>query len=496
MIKRVWVISFLFFVNAIAAQSKNTYDVLQYGIVGDSNTVNTAAIQKLIDECSVNGGGTVRFPKGRYVSGTILIKDNVTLLLEKDATLLGSTNINDYQLVDPFKTGNGAPMGYCFVGAVNAKNVGITGKGLIDGRGTPLLAAAGKGKRPFLVRFVRSAGIKLNDVTLTNSAAWTCHFFACKSVDIKGVYIDSKGLGNNDGFDIDCSQNVSITNCDIISGDDGLCFKTTWSKMACKDIVVNNLRIKSNHGGIKWGTESMAPFENIKITNIYIYDTHNGGIKMNTVDGAQIRNVEISNVVMDNVRTPMLFRLGSRRNVFRKEEDTQQPTGTIENVTIRNVKAKAAAEAQIKPPSGILITGVPGHYITNLTLENIDIELAGGGTLQHARHEVPEAIDKYPEVSTFGPTIPAYGIWARHVQGLKLNNINIKLDSIDLRPALIVQDGINIAVNNLRVPKNDGAESVIRFEDVKGAAVKDISVKGRSELVKIEGSSSDIKILK
>jgi polygalacturonase len=108
------------------------------------------------------------------------------------------------------------------------------------------------------------------------------------------------------------------------------------------------------------GTESMAPFEDIKISNCHIYDTKNGGIKLLTVDGAHLRNIEISDITMSEVRTPMLFRLGSRLNVFRKDQDTKQPTGSFENVVIRNVKAQAADSAQLKPPSGILITGVPG----------------------------------------------------------------------------------------------------------------------------------------
>ena len=228
---------------------------------------------------------------------------------------------------------------------------------------------------------------------------------------------------------------------DSVSGDDALCFKTTASKMGCDDIIVTDMKLKSNQAGIKMGTESMAGFENIKISNCHIYDTKNGGIKLFSVDGAHLRNVEISDITMDEVRTPMLFRLGARLSVFRKQEDTQQPIGVFENVIIRNVKAVAADKAQLTPPSGILITGIPGHYITNLTLENIHIRLLGTGTPEDALSQVPEAIDKYPEVKTFGPKIPAYGVWARHVKGLKLKNITFELKNPDARPEIICEDG-------------------------------------------------------
>jgi polygalacturonase len=268
--------------------------------------------------------------------------------------------------------------------------------------------------------------------------------------------------------------------------------------MACKNIEVSGMKLKSGHGAIKMGTESMAPFENIKITDCYIYDTNNGGIKLLTVDGAHLRNVEISDITMVNVKTPMLFRLGSRLNVFRKGQDTQQPIGSMQNVVVKNVKAQAAANAQIMPPSGILITGVPGHYITDLTLENIQINLAGGGTAENARQVVPEAIDKYPEVKTFGPLIPAYGVWARHVKGLKLKNISFTLDNNDLRPAFICEDGKDIELSGWQIPQTSGAQAIIRLENVEGADIKDMDVKGTAQaFVRVEGTNSkEVKVKK
>ena len=486
-----WII-LLFSLAARADGGSRLYNILDFGAVADSMTVNTLQIQNAIDECSRSGGGIVLVPEGKFVSGTILIKDNVRLKLESGAVLLGSTHIEDYQMIDPFLTGNAAPLGYCFVGAVEARNIAISGKGTIDGRGAEVRKSGGQGRRPLLMRIVRCEGVEVSGVHLTNSTAWTTHFFASRNIVIDGISIYCRGLSNNDGIGIDCSQDVRFTNCDIDTGDDGLVFKTTWSKMACKNIDVKNLRITSNHAGIKTGTESMAPFENIRITDVYIYNTNNGGIKLNSVDGAVMRNIEISNIVMDNVRTPMLIRLGSRLNVFRKDQDTRQETGSIENVVIRNVKAKAAAVAQLKPPSGILITGVPGHPVRNLVLENIEIDLAGGGTLTDARHEVPEAISEYPEIRTFGPTIPAHGIWARHIDGLILKNIKLNLDNPDLRPAVIIQDGRNAEIRKSVFPVFQGAESVIRLEEVSGAVISRNAARGKAEaFVQVEGLPGD-----
>ncbi|MDB5192677.1 MAG: glycoside hydrolase family 28 [Segetibacter sp.] len=491
----------------ILAKATDT-DITKYGAVADSTTLNTKAIQQAIDNCHKSGGGKVYFPAGNFLSGTIEMKDNVTLHFRKGAVLLGSTDLKDYRNLDPFTEGLGIDVGWALVVAVDAKNVGLEGEGRIDGQGSAIKAKhiltdtrpEGQrwGLRPFLVRIVRCNGVSVKDVTLNYAGAWTSHYFQSKNINIENVKIVSVGVAHNDGIGIDGCQEVRIKNCDVISGDDALVFKTTSSTMACKNIVVSGLRLKSNQAGIKMGTESMANFENIKITDCHIYDTKNGGIKLLTVDGSNLRNIEISNITMDDVRTPMLFRLGSRLSVFRKGKDTKQQTGTFENVVIKNVKAKASANAQLKPPSGILITGVPGHYITNLTLENIEIELAGGGTIANSRHAVPEAIDEYPEVKTFGPLIPAYGIWARHVKGLKLKDITFKLASNDQRPAFICEDGQDIVLDDWDIPSTRGAQSIIRLESVQGATIKDIDAAGTADaLVKVEGANSkDVRVSK
>lgn len=442
------VLCLLFSAGVLHAQ---TFNVKDYGARGNGKRLDSPAIQKAIDACYRAGGGTVKVPAGTYLSATIQLKDNVTLQLEKEALILGTTDYKAYDNLDPFTEGLGIEVGRALLVAVDAKNVSLVGEGVIDGQGSALKERHIKedkrpekdrwGLRPFLLRWVRCENITVKGVTLKYAGAWTSHYFQCRNVIIDSLIIRSVGVAHNDGIDIDGCQQVRISNCDIICGDDALCFKTTSSKMACRDIIVANMKMKTNQSGIKMGTESMASFENIKISNCHIYDTKNGGIKLFSVDGAHLRNIEISDITMDEVHTPMMFRLGARLNVFRKHEDTKQAMGTFENVTIRNVQAVAADQAQLNPPSGILITGIPGHYITNLTLENIHIRLLGTGTKEDALHKVPEAIDQYPEVKTFGPKIPAYGVWARHVKGLKLKNVTFELKNPDARPKIICEDG-------------------------------------------------------
>ncbi|MDE6061130.1 MAG: right-handed parallel beta-helix repeat-containing protein, partial [Duncaniella sp.] len=294
---------------AVMTAGAATFNVRKYGAKGNGKRMDTQAIQKAIDACNAAGGGVVTVPAGTYLSATIELKDNVNLHLEKNAVILGTTDYKAYRNLDPFTEGLGIDVGTALLVAVDAKNVAITGEGTIDGQGSALKERHIKedtrpegqrwGMRPFLLRWVRCEGVTVTNVTLKFAGAWTSHYFRCNDVRIDSVTIRSFGVAHNDGINIDGCSRVRISNCDIVSGDDALCFKTTSSKAGCNDIVVTNMRLKSNQAGIKMGTESMAPFENIKISNCHIYDTRNGGIKLFSVDGATIRNVEISDITMD-----------------------------------------------------------------------------------------------------------------------------------------------------------------------------------------------------
>ncbi|MGA9637895.1 glycoside hydrolase family 28 protein [Flavobacterium sp.] len=450
-IKTLVIVVFLIIVCAFTEKEK-TFIVTDYGAKGDSLTVNTIFIQKAIDDCSTNGGGTVIIPKGIFISGTILLKDNVILNISKEAKLVGSSNPLDYQSIDTFTDAVKKIRGNCLIGALNAKNIGITGHGIIDGNGEaftmPLLKlkfeSLGLDKntkdfgvnRPFLLRFVKSTKIKIKDITIRQAAAWACHFYQSSNIDVDGMTVYNHANSNNDGIDLDSSHDVEIKNCNIDTGDDSICIKAT-SSQPTYNVKVRNCKIKSEWGALKFGTESMGDFYNIDIRDCEIYDTRGGGIKILSVDGANIHDINIQNIKMDDVEMPIFIRLGERLNTYREAD--KRKVGTINNVVVKNIKAttRSLENSRVNPPSGILITGTPNHKIGKVTLENINITLPGGGKKSDVGI-IEEQETKYPEFSFF-KVLPAYGMYARHIDGLSTKNINFKITAADEREDVILE---------------------------------------------------------
>jgi hypothetical protein len=498
-IPRFGVILLSAFLFAFASRSlgATNINVKDLGATGDGKTLDTDAIQRAIDDCSKSGGGTVLVPAGQYLVATVQLKDNVTLHLDAKSELLGTPELPAYRNVDPFKDGLGADVGWAMLTAVDAKHIAIEGDGTLNGNGKAIATGnkfkgQGWGHRPFLVRIVRCNDVVIRGVTLRDAGSWTTNFFQSDSVTVDHVTIDSHVAPHNDGIDIDGCQHVTISNCDIDSGDDAICLKTT-SPRPCVDITASGCKLKSHQGAFKCGTESMADFRDIRVTNCQVHDTHNGGIKLLAVDGAHLTNVTISDITMDEVRTPIFVRLGARLKTFRAG-DAKEDVGGIEHVTIRNVVAKAAANSQLMPPSGIYVIGIPNHPVRDLSLQNIKITLAGGGTRDDARAQVQEKIDNYPEIDRYGKKLPAYGLYARHVEGLNVVGLTIKLDSPDLRPAVVCDDAANVALDKCSFPANDAAEAIIRFESVRGGNVSGTlppDAAGASNLLRVEGAASE-----
>jgi polygalacturonase len=285
-------------------------------------------------------------------------------------------------------------MGHALIVAIDAENVGLEGKGTVDGQSQTLKKNQNPYvMRPFLVRWVRCTNVKVRDIHLINPGAWTLNFFQAKGAVIESITIRSRDLGmpNNDGINIDSSENVRVSNCDVISGDDALVIKATSATKPSRDIIARDCKLSTRTNAIKLGTESIGGFENISVSNCQITNTKMAGIALYAVDGGDLSHVSISDVTMDGVVVPICIRLGARLKTFRQGDQPKPTPGKLRDIVIKNVTAKNIEIA------GMLINGVPGYPIETLSLENIQLELPGGGTEKAAKVQLPEKEKAYPE---------------------------------------------------------------------------------------------------
>ena len=461
------------------------YKVEQFGAVADGVTLCTSAVQKGIDFCAQYGGGTLLFSSGNYVLGSLFLKSNVHIQIDKGVKLLGAPSYYDFaqeEKVDyPIYQDSSHTYFHpsMFVG-LDCENISIVGDGEIDMRSVwdedGVRGEAIKHRGAKCIALKNCKNIEIANLTINNVTDLAVYFAGCENVDIYGlklrVYID--------GISPDNSKNVRIHDCEVEAGDDAIVFKSSYTLNrlgVCKDVKVWNCRLKSRCTAIKFGTETNGGFENIDIQNIEIFDTRITGIAIESVDGAVIDGVFIKNVKMRNVNAPLFIHLGKRMR-----GPAGRDIGEIKNVIIENVIAEGpyepyeiiawnyfsykdndtyqypwvfgkaesfddtkegnSAESDWQMTSNMC--GLKGNTLKNITLRNVSLYLDGG--VKNFKREVPEDAQDYPEVYVYGRILPAKGIYFRHIEGLTLENVQVKTYREDKREDFIFDSVTNLLV--------------------------------------------------
>ena len=457
-------------------------NVRDFKAVGDGHAKDTAAIQKAIDTASAAGGGTVFVPSGIYLCGTLLLKDNVTLHLAEGATILGSTEGSDYP---NFAVGsfNRAPL--ALILAEKARNIGITGRGTINGQGGSFTHKDNAPGRPFGIKLVECQDVLIADVRVQDAAAWVIHLLACERAVVRGVRVWSHVNYNNDGLDIDACSDVVVSQCHFDCQDDAICLKSTPDRV-CENIVISDCFASSHCNLIKMGTSSVGGFRNVTITNcVLVAPRHSkklngaergiGGINLELVDGGVMDRITISNITMDGISLPLFIRLGNRK---RKDN---QPASTLRNILISNVAATNLGVI------GSSISGLPGQPVENVTLSNLQFTYEGGGTAADAQRAVPERANAYPEGLMFG-TLPAWGLYCRHVKGLKLLNVKLLLAAPDARHAVVFDDVEELDLDGLDCACSAGAAAQVKMTRTRAATIRGCRPQApRGVFLKLEG---------
>ncbi len=478
------IIVFSFLVNISILASPVYYSVNDYGAVGDGIALDTKAIQQAIDAANKNGGGTVFFPAGKFLSGTIFFRSNVSIYLDAGATLLGSKNLDDYpKTICEYRSYTDNYTERSLIYAEKVENISILGMGTVDGQGAAFnhfqtKENPGYKQRPYMFRFIECKNIKVRDITIINSPMWVQHYLACEDVLIDGITVNSFVAWNNDGIDIDSCNEVRISNCNINSGDDAIVLKAT-SNRPCKNVVVTNCIISSHCNAFKLGTESNGGFMNITFNNSVIHTTRLAGIALEMVDGGNLERISINNLSMENCGTAIFIRLGNRARPFlskgpgggnaawtmdNKKDAILPGMGMLSDVMISNIQATGIGQV------GCSVTGIPDYPVQNITLKNVRIEYIGGGTSDLIDRVIPEVEKNYPEYGMFG-TLPSYGFYVRHANNIRFENFELIYQDKDHRPAFKFED-----VQNLDLVDVDGkagltTPAVIIMDGVKDAMI-------------------------
>ncbi len=368
--KYLAVLSVIFlFSNCSKYSSKNEYNILDFGAINDSTILSTKAIQQAINAASANGGGKIIFPQGVYLTGTIVLQNNVSLYLAEGSRIKGSERHEDYLFhrtkINIYPDPDRANLIY----ADNVKNISIEGKGVIDGNGTkfwkpfntmPRWIKPQQGRVSNMIEINNSKNIVIKGVTLTNSPEWTCHLFNCDDILVDGIRLINNLYGpNNDGVDVSGCKNVIITNSTIKTCDDAICIKTFPSSRESSNIVVSNCILQTTCVALKLG-ETFKNISDITVNNCVIFKSSRA-IGIYGDDGGTLENINISNIVC-NTNAPLVLNRPIQIGIWNSKKGK---AGKIRNIKITNFTATTEGR--------IMITAIDGSMVEKVTMRDINI---------------------------------------------------------------------------------------------------------------------------
>ena len=465
------------------ANNLNDYNVRSFGAVGDGKSLDSPAINTAIESAFANGGGKIIVPAGIYLCGSIHLKSNVELHLLPGAIIKAApASMKVYDESESFggfpeyQDGGHTYFHNSLIWAEGQDNISITGRGMIDGEGLTKKdtenagnvqgGSIGTGDKAIALKLCTN--ILIRDITIFRGGHFAIIITGCEKGTIDNVTIDT----NRDGIDIDCCKYLTVTNTKVNTpNDDGIVLKSSFAlkkPVPCENILINNCIVtgyklgtfldgtyipeKVNWvcGRIKLGTESNGGYRNIAISNCTMM--YSSGLAFEEVDQGRMENIAVSNITMNHVHHYPIYITTGCRNRGPKEVTSPSYGGDI---MISNVIADDADSL-----AGIIVTGMKEEPLRNIRLHNIQIRYRGGGTSDLSKKEYREQGTNYPEPRWAGPT-PAYGLYARHVDGLTVRGLYLETIRPDYRHVVILDDVKNADIQDLTAPVQKGAEKIV-----------------------------------
>ena len=457
--KRIVVFLMLASIVVMTAAANGIYNVRDYGAKGDGKTLDHTAINKAIETAVADGGGQVYLPAGTYLCGSIHMKSNIDLHLAAGAKILAAPGeMKAYDESEVFGAPEYQDGGHTYfhnslIWAEGQHNVSITGHGMIDGEGLTKRdtekagnvqgGSIGTGDKAIALKLCRNVTIR--DITIFRGGHFAIITTGCEIGTIDNVTIDT----NRDGIDIDCCKYFTVSNTKVNTpNDDAIVLKSSYAlkkPVLCEHILITNCIVtgyklgtfldgtyipeKVNWvcGRIKLGTESNGGYRNITISNCTCM--WSSGLAFEEVDQGRMENIVVDNISMSHVHHyPIYITTGCRNRGPKERTDVS----SARDISINNVIADDCDSL-----ASIIITGMEGYPIRNVSLSNIRIQYRGGG--KKVTKPYREQGTNYPEPRWAGPT-PAYGLFAHHADGIRLHNVQFELMRQDERPDIVLED--------------------------------------------------------
>jgi hypothetical protein len=427
------------------ASAHGAFNVRAHGAKGDGGTPDTAAIQAALDACRDAGGGQVTFPAGRYLSGTIHLRSKVALWLEAGATLVGTTNLNDYRqpaVPDFMPEAKWGKWHRALLLGENLEDVTLAGPGVIDGNNVIDPTGEERMRGPHTLVFVNSRRVTVRDVTFLDSANYAVFFQVSDDVEFRNV----KFVGGWDGIhwrgapDRWC-HNVNIIDCQFYTGDDAIAGRY-WNNTVIKDCLIN-----SSCNGIRL----IGPATRLTIANNLFrgpgeqpHRTSREKRRTNMLSGIILQpgawdathgpldDVLLANNVMQHVASPVTL--------------WTRPGNTAGKVTVSGLAATGVYR------SAISFESWADEPVTNVVLRNVQVEFAGGGSAWTNSAVRGPGVDTRP--------LPAWGLYARNVERLTLEDVRLSLARDDTRPVVHAERVGQLTLDQFNYPRVPG---VTRF---------------------------------
>jgi len=443
---------FILVSNVSAAQTTNSltfFNVVDYGAVGGGKTLCTEAIQKAVDACAAAGGGTVYFPAGKYLSGAIFLKSNVTLHIGEGATLLASTSFEDFPPFTPhWRIQSDDTKRSSLITGLDLENIAVTGRGTLNGQGKPWWEALRKDKnnkkgqekiltygRPRVINLYRCRNVLLQGVTIVDSPSWTVHPVGCENLVVDGISIINPESGpNTDGVNPESCRNVRISNCFIDTGDDCITLKSGRDEEGrlkgrpTENVTITNCVMYKGHGAVVIGSEMSGDVRNVTASNIVCVGTDRAvRIKSTRGRGGVVENIRFSNFVVENVREPIYITTFYTKT---DPEPVSQRTPIFRDIAISHFTIKNS-------PCMAKILGLPEMPIQGLRITDVV-----------ASTEV--------------------GLLCDSTVALELQNVQVNTNK---GPAFEFRNCKNFELNGIKTTNPRADEPVVRMENVQDAFI-------------------------